>query len=64
MIVNAEMEIVQFRGQTGSYLQPAPGKASLNLLKMAREGLLHHRSKSTRPPPTAKASKSAAQSEG
>src|SRR2546427_8693264 len=36
----ADMEILQFRGDTGVYLAPAPGKASLNLLKMAREGLL------------------------
>ena len=28
------------RGDTGPYLAPAPGKASLNLLKMLREGLL------------------------
>ena len=41
VIVNAEFEIVQFRGQTGPYLEPAPGDASLNVLKMAREGLLH-----------------------
>lgn len=40
VLVNAEYEIVQFRGNTGSYLAPAPGKASLNLLKMVREGLL------------------------
>ena len=33
--------IVQFRGQTGAFLEPAPGEASLSLLKMAREGLLH-----------------------
>ena len=30
---------MQFRGQTSSYLQPAPGRASFNLLKMAKEGL-------------------------
>src|SRR5262249_47163225 len=28
------------RGDTGPYLAPAPGRASLNLLKMLREGLL------------------------
>jgi two-component system, chemotaxis family, CheB/CheR fusion protein len=38
-IINAEMEILQFRGQTAPYLEPAPGKASLNLLKMVRSGL-------------------------
>ena len=40
VLINAEMEILQFRGDTGPYLTPAPGKASLNLLKMAREGLM------------------------
>lgn len=32
---------MQFRGQTGPFLEPAPGEASLNLLKMTREGLLY-----------------------
>jgi two-component system CheB/CheR fusion protein len=35
------MQIVQFRGPTGAFLEPAPGEASLNLLKMAKEGLLY-----------------------
>lgn len=39
VIINDDMEIQQFRGQTGPYLEAAPGKASLNLLKMARVGL-------------------------
>jgi PAS domain S-box-containing protein len=39
VLVNENMEILQFRGHTGSYLEPASGSASLNLLKMAREGL-------------------------
>jgi two-component system CheB/CheR fusion protein len=30
---------VQFRGKTGPYLEPTPGAASLNVYKMAREGL-------------------------
>jgi two-component system, chemotaxis family, CheB/CheR fusion protein len=30
---------VQFRGKTGPYLEATPGAASLNLYKMAREGL-------------------------
>ncbi|BAZ16748.1 signal transduction histidine hinase [Calothrix sp. NIES-4071] len=38
-IVNSDLEILQFRGQTSRYLQPAPGRASLNLLKMVREDL-------------------------
>ena len=40
VLINANMEILQFRGDTGTYLTPAPGKASLNLLKMLRDGLL------------------------
>jgi len=40
VIVNSELEIIQFRGRTGSFLEPAPGKASLNVLKMAREGMM------------------------
>lgn len=39
VVVNEELEILQFRGHTGPYLEPAPGEASLKLLKMAREGL-------------------------
>ncbi|MFM2064185.1 MAG: hypothetical protein RLZZ507_3856 [Cyanobacteriota bacterium] len=39
VIINEELEILQFRGNTGKYLQPAPGKPSFNLLKMAREEL-------------------------
>jgi len=41
VIVDDDLRIVQFRGQTGAFLEPAPGEASLNLLKMAREGLLY-----------------------
>ena len=41
VVIDADMQIVQFRGQTGPFLEPAPGEASLNLLKMAKEGLLH-----------------------
>src|SRR6185436_1189968 len=41
VVVDNDLQVLQFRGQTGAYLEPAPGEASLNLLKMAREGLLH-----------------------
>jgi two-component system, chemotaxis family, CheB/CheR fusion protein len=34
VIINDEMEILQFRGQTGTYLEPASGRATFNLLKM------------------------------
>jgi two-component system, chemotaxis family, CheB/CheR fusion protein len=40
MIINAELQIVQFRGHTGPFLEPSPGEASLHILKMAPEGLL------------------------
>ena len=39
VVINEAMDIVHFRGGTGAYLEPSPGKASLNLLKMAKEGL-------------------------
>ncbi len=39
VVVNEAMDIVHFRGSTGAYLEPSPGKPSLNLLKMAKEGL-------------------------
>ena len=35
-IINKEMEILQFRGSTELYLKHSSGKASLNILKMAR----------------------------
>jgi two-component system CheB/CheR fusion protein len=41
VVVDGDLQIVQFRGQTGPFLEPAPGDASLNLLKMVREGLLY-----------------------
>ncbi|MHB8068657.1 MAG: chemotaxis protein CheB [Desulfobaccales bacterium] len=40
VLINEDMDILQFRGQTGPYLKPAPGEASFKLLRMAREGLL------------------------
>jgi two-component system, chemotaxis family, CheB/CheR fusion protein len=39
-VVNDAMKILQFRGDTGPYLRPAPGEASLNLLKMVSEDLV------------------------
>ncbi|MEG3898386.1 MULTISPECIES: chemotaxis protein CheB [unclassified Microcoleus] len=39
VVINSASEILQFRGQTNAYLEPAPGRASLNLLRMAKEGL-------------------------
>ncbi|MFZ0733284.1 MAG: chemotaxis protein CheB [Candidatus Sulfotelmatobacter sp.] len=40
IVVNDQMEIVQFRGRTGAYLEPASGHPTFSLSKMAREGLL------------------------
>jgi two-component system, chemotaxis family, CheB/CheR fusion protein len=40
IVVNAEMDIVQFRGKTGAYLEPPSGQPTFSLSKMAREGLL------------------------
>ena len=39
VIIDADLSIIHFRGHTGRFLEPAPGEASLNLIKMAREGL-------------------------
>jgi two-component system CheB/CheR fusion protein len=40
VFVNEEMEIIHTRGDVNRYLKLAPGRASLSLMKMAREGLL------------------------
>ncbi len=40
VLVTEDLEILQFRGDTGPYLAPVAGRASLNLMKMLREGLL------------------------
>ncbi len=39
VVVDQDLEILQFRGGISLYLEPSPGKASLNLLKMARPSL-------------------------
>ncbi len=41
VVVNDQLEILQTRGHTGKFLELPPGKVSLNLLKMARPGLLY-----------------------
>ncbi len=40
VLVNESMEIVQARGDLTPYIKVAPGKMSINVLKMAREGLM------------------------
>ena len=37
VIINYELDILQFKGPTGNYLQNSSGKASFNILKMAHE---------------------------
>jgi two-component system, chemotaxis family, CheB/CheR fusion protein len=39
VLVNDELEILQFRGDVSAWLSPIAGRASLHLLRMAREGL-------------------------
>ena len=41
VVVNEELDILQSRGRTNRYLELPTGRASLNLLKMARAGLLY-----------------------
>ncbi|HKD67349.1 MAG TPA: chemotaxis protein CheB [Candidatus Binataceae bacterium] len=39
IVINEDLEVVQFRGRIGGLLEPAPGLATLNLIKMARADL-------------------------
>ncbi len=40
VLVDESMTVLQFRGRTAPFLEPAPGMASLDLFRMLREGLL------------------------
>lgn len=40
VLINEDCHVLQFRGPTGAYLEPPAGRASFDLLKMAREGLM------------------------
>jgi two-component system CheB/CheR fusion protein len=40
VLINVDLQILQFRGPTAAYLEPPTGKASFDLLKMARPGLM------------------------
>jgi len=40
VLINESMDVLQFRGRTGTFLEPPAGVASFNVLKMAREGLV------------------------
>jgi two-component system CheB/CheR fusion protein len=39
IITNLKGDILYIHGETGQYLRPAPGHASLNIIEMARDGL-------------------------
>jgi two-component system CheB/CheR fusion protein len=39
VLINQNLDILQFRGRTSPYLESPPGEPTTNLLKMAREGL-------------------------
>jgi len=39
VLINDNLDILQFRGRTGAYLSPPVGEAKFNLLRMARETL-------------------------
>lgn len=40
VVINSNLEVLQFRGRTGLFLEHVHGEATLNLLKMARDGLM------------------------
>ena len=39
VIINKNLDIVHFHGDTSPFLSPSPGKPNFNILKMAREGI-------------------------
>ena len=40
VVIDGDYQILHFRGQTGFYLEPIPGQATLNVLRMARDVLV------------------------
>jgi two-component system CheB/CheR fusion protein len=40
VLINKDLHIVRFNGDTSNYLQPASGKASLNVLKMVKDEIV------------------------
>ena len=40
VLINADRQVLQFRGATGAYLEAPSGAATFDVLKMAREGLM------------------------
>ena len=41
-VVDEQLEVIQFRGRTGAFLEPPPGQPQRSILRMAREGLVGH----------------------
>ncbi len=39
VVVNERLEVIQFRGRTGDFLESPPGQPQTNILKLAHEGL-------------------------
>lgn len=39
VIVNDQLDVVEFRGSTSSWLQPGPGKPSLNIMRLIKDSL-------------------------
>jgi two-component system CheB/CheR fusion protein len=60
VIVNDQLDIVEFRGSTSGWLQPGPGKPSLNILKLTKDGLAFeirnalHKSRTSKQPQVSK----------
>lgn len=40
IVVDADLQVIHFQGNTGPYLEPSTGAASLHLFKLVREGLV------------------------
>jgi len=41
LIINEKNEVIYFHGRTSRYLEPAQGKASLNVRDLIREDILY-----------------------
>jgi two-component system CheB/CheR fusion protein len=39
VVIDSDFQVLHFRGRTGAFLEPSPGEANFNLLRMARESL-------------------------
>ncbi|MEO6773995.1 MAG: chemotaxis protein CheB [Kofleriaceae bacterium] len=42
IVVDGQLDVVQFRGRTGPYIEQPPGQPQVNLVRMAREELAAH----------------------